>query len=181
MSQILEQQPLSSVNPTPQKRGRGKRGLAEWINRFTGEITCKDNHFLGKLKPNENLLCLFSNNQLFCGWGFLTDRNSGPLNRISILFPTPAQKLFVYIEGGKILKSDICFQFRHILGSHLESSFVTMVTFLFSSLQLAGKKNPLAFPFLFCSSKGQMLLRKIQYFKNCQKQWVTQDVFVQPN
>lgn len=47
--------------------------------------------------------------QPFCGMGFLTDRNSGPLNRISILFPTPAQKLFVYIEGGKILKSDICF------------------------------------------------------------------------
>lgn len=48
-------------------------------------------------------------NQPFCGTGFLTDRNPGPLNRISILFPTPAQKLFVYIEGGKILKSDICF------------------------------------------------------------------------
>lgn len=48
-------------------------------------------------------------NQPFCGTGFLTDRNPGPLNRISILFPTPAQKLFVYIEGEKILKSDICF------------------------------------------------------------------------
>ena len=47
--------------------------------------------------------------QSFCGTGFVTDRNPGPLNRISILFPTPAQKLFVYIEGGKILKSDICF------------------------------------------------------------------------
>lgn len=88
-----------------------------------------------KLKPNENLLCLFySDNQPFCGRGFLSDRNPGPLNRISILFPTPAQKLFVYIEGGKILKSDICFQFRHILGRHLESSFVAMVTFLFSAL-----------------------------------------------
>lgn len=98
-------------------------------------------------------------NQPFCGTGFLTDRNSGPLNRISILFPTPAQKLFVYIEGGKILKSDICFQFRHILGNHLESSFVTMVTFLFSSFSWL---ETLAFPILCCCSKGQMSLKKTE-------------------
>lgn len=102
-------------------------------------------------------------NQPFCGKGSLTDRNPGPLNRISILFPTPAQKLFVYIEGGKILKSDICFQFRHILGNHLESSFVTMVTFLFSSFSWL---KTLAFPILFCCSKGQMSFKKTSLKKN---------------
>lgn len=95
--------------------------------------------------------------QLFCSTDFLTDSSPGPLNRISILFQTPAQKLFVYIEGGKILKSDICLWFRHILGNHLESSFVTMVTFLFSSLSWL---RTLAFPILYCFSKGQMSLKK---------------------
>ena len=60
----------------------------------------------GRMRIYSAPLC---DNQPFCGTGFVTDRNPGPLNRISILFPTPAQKLFVYIEGGKTLKSDICF------------------------------------------------------------------------
>lgn len=136
-----QQPPLtSSANPAGEQREKAR--VAEGISRRNGlhsDLQEKEHAETiiswEKLKPNENLLCLlYSDNQPFCGRGFLTDRNPGLFNRISILFPTPAYKLFVYIEESKILKSDICFWFRHILGNHLERSFVAMETFLFSSL-----------------------------------------------
>lgn len=136
-----QQPPLtSSTNPAGEEREKGR--VAEGISRRNGlhsDLQEKEHAETiiswEKLKPNENLLCLlYSDNQPFCGRGFLTDRNPGLFNRISILFPTPAYKLFVYTEEGEILKSGICFWFRHILGNHLERSFVAMETFLFSSL-----------------------------------------------
>lgn len=166
-----QQQPLLTSGANPAGEDRQKARVAEGISRrncLHSDLQEKEHAETiiswEKLKPNKNLLCLlYSDNQPLCGRGFLTDRNPGLFNRISILFPTPAYKLFVYIEEGEILKSGICFWFRHILGNHVESSFVAMETFLFSSISWI---KTLAFPF-FCSSKGQMSLKKRQNFSNC--------------
>lgn len=137
-----QQQPPLTSSSNPAGEEREKARVAEGISRRNGlhsDLQEKEHAETiiswEKLKPNENFLCLLSSdNQSLCGRGFLTDRNPGLFNRISILFPTPAYKLFVYIEEGKILKSGICFWFRHILGNDLGRSFVAMETFLFSSL-----------------------------------------------
>ena len=103
MSQLLwhqhrhrQQQHTSSVNLAGMESEKAR--AAEGINRRNGlhSDSQEKEHpetiiSWEKLKPNENLLCrLYSHNQPFCGKGFLSDRNPGPLNRISILFPTPA-------------------------------------------------------------------------------------------
>lgn len=103
MSQLLwhqhrhrQQQHASSVNLAGMESEKAR--AAEGINRRNGlhSDSQEKEHpetiiSWEKLKPNENLLCrLYSHNQPFCGKGFLSDRNPGPLNRISILFPTPA-------------------------------------------------------------------------------------------
>lgn len=137
-----QQQPPLTSSTIPAGERREKARVAEGISKrigFHSDLQEKEHAETiiswEKLKPNKNLLCLlYSDNQPLCGRDFLTDRNPGLFNRISILFPTPACKLFVYTEEGEILKSGIYFWFRHILGNYLGRSFVAMETFLFSSL-----------------------------------------------
>lgn len=107
-----QQQPLLTSSTNPAGEEREKARVTEGIsrrNRLHSDLQEKEHAETiiswEKLKPNENLLCLlYSDNQPLCVRGFMTDRNPGLFNRISMLFPTPAYKLFVYIEEGEILK-----------------------------------------------------------------------------